>query len=130
MSVKTPSAVVAFENVPADADDPVVDVYVNSEKVSSGGGDDRLTIIELDNDMKADISINEIKSIIADKKAVSFLYVSNEYNSNLAISSISLDHVSIAAYITIDEESATSTVYQADPATPDTKPIQFYEPGD
>ena len=38
MSVKTPHAVVSFENVPADAADPVVDIYVNNEKVSSGGG--------------------------------------------------------------------------------------------
>jgi len=52
MSVKTPSAVVAFENVPADAADPVVDVYVNGEKVSSGGGGtDFVRVIPLiDND--------------------------------------------------------------------------------
>lgn len=42
MTAKTPSAVVAFENVPADAADPVVDVYVNNVKVNIGGGDDMI----------------------------------------------------------------------------------------
>lgn len=33
-----PSGVLNFENVPADASDPDVKVYVNGEEVSSGGG--------------------------------------------------------------------------------------------
>lgn len=33
-----PSGIINFENVPADAGDPDVKIYVNGEEVSSGGG--------------------------------------------------------------------------------------------
>ena len=38
-----PSGILNFENVPADAGDPDVKVFVNGEEVSAGGGDSDFT---------------------------------------------------------------------------------------
>lgn len=74
---KTPSAVVSFENVPADAADPVIDVYVNGIKKSAGGGgggaDIALFHLTKDNTFyNADCTLQDILDAISAMKFIVF----------------------------------------------------------
>ena len=135
MSVKTPSAVVAFENVPADAADPVVDVYVNGEKVDSGGGGGGITIFEIGSDKKCNASINEIVAAIKEGP-VCFKAVSSAGN-DIAMSAYTLAFgdppypaatFNVIGMDILENDATIPETYQADADALDTKPITFFIP--
>lgn len=137
MSVKTPSAVVAFENVPADAADPVVDVYVNGEKVDSGGGgggDDRLIIIDLGENDSADVSYNDVINYLKDEKTIVFLKTTEGYPANLALWRAGYSGNDGNTYFEINgiqqtgENSKTQITLCAYPEAADSKPLEFIVP--
>lgn len=132
MSVKTPSAVVAFENVPEDAADPVVDVYVNGEKVDTGGGGGGdITVFEIGSDMKCNVSVNELRAALL---AGMVVFKDNYQDADYALGIEAVDagenpYVRIIGTVIWDDLSyQTTNTYQANPSTADTKPIEFYIP--
>ena len=84
MSVKTPSAVVSFYNVPEDAADPIIKVFVNNVEKTLGG--DGVEIIKVNIEDSTDPSTyymcklgktyNEMVSIIENKP----VYISYKWN--------------------------------------------------
>ena len=81
MTEKAPAGVISFYNVPEGAPDPVVDVYVNNVKVSTGGGSgggdnvisELLTKVET-NTYSSKYSLQEIYDFLESGSAVIFYY--------------------------------------------------------
>lgn len=127
MSVKTPSAVVAFENVPDDAADPVVDVYVNGEKVSSGGGGaDFVRVIPLIDDdgyfvPEETLSFNDVDAGLAD--GLFYIFEPEQATSKYAI--CYMDGHSSPPLIRLSDPSGS--LYESDVSTV-TDPLKFYIP--
>lgn len=70
-----PSGILNFENVPADADDPDVKVYVNGELVETGGGDssDFTTAVVTSDDTTYQISM--LAPVAMDEEGMSASFV-------------------------------------------------------
>lgn len=126
MSVKTPSAVVAFENVPADAADPVVDVYVNGEKVDSGGGSaDFVRVIPLlDNDgyfvPEETLTYSDVDAGISD--GLFYIFEPERSSSKYAVCYMATGDSTVMRLT-----DHMGSLYESDVSGP-TDPLKFYIP--
>lgn len=128
MSVKTPHAVVSFENVPADAADPVVDIYVNNEKVSSGGGGGGADFVRV-------IPLIEDDGYFVPEETLTYRDVNVGFIDGLfyifeperASSRYSICYMETGDYTVMRLTDRGGSIYESDVSGP-TDPLKFYIP--
>lgn len=111
-----------------------IEYFLNKIATSGGGsgGDERVEILELDEDNKLNKSLNDIVDIIDGGKTIVFLYTRGDYPANLALTYMSLQagylYASVEGYQRTSNGGSTLQSFSAYPTTADEKPLTFIVP--